>query len=107
MQKRVGGGHIFGGYTQAKWHSNDEWVADPNAFLFSIDKRHLIRIKNDRTEGAIGCFANRLCCYGWGIDLILYDSCNEKNDQAWSNLGWTYEAPFSTVYDEPSAKEYF
>ena len=28
-------GNIFGGYTEQEWHSDDDFVADPKAFIFS------------------------------------------------------------------------
>lgn len=29
-------GNVFGGFTEADWHSNDEYVSDPIAFIFSL-----------------------------------------------------------------------
>jgi len=29
-------GNIFGGFTEKEWHSDDDFVTDPNAFIFSL-----------------------------------------------------------------------
>jgi len=29
-------GYIFGGFAEKAWHSKNEWIADPKAFIFSL-----------------------------------------------------------------------
>lgn len=48
-------GSVYGGFTEKRWHSRNDWVKDPKAFVF--DLRHGKERTTSRDE--IGCFDDR------------------------------------------------
>ena len=84
---KTSNGNIFGGYTAQAWSSNDENVADPNAFIFSLvnkDKRPFKAMCLNGGKNAIGCYED--CGPIFGVDV---DSEEESNGN--SNREADYE----------------
>ena len=84
-------GYIFGGYTSIEWDSTSGWMADPNAFIFSLvnvlaaPQQLPVKLRNKQT-----IYCHCLCgpTFGTGHDLSILDDANAS-----SNLGSSYEFP--------------
>ncbi len=53
-------GNIFGGFTEQAWHSDDDFVADPKAFIFSLVNKEEKPFKvlcSNEGQYAICCFS--------------------------------------------------
>ncbi|KAJ3426038.1 pep-cterm sorting domain-containing protein [Anaeramoeba flamelloides] len=105
---------LFGGFTAIDWNSTDEdkQSIGNKSFLFSLIrldpnfteplKMHVFQKK----EEEIYCHPN--CGPYFGRDLELGHSFKKKymNEDAYSNLGYTYKAPFGYEYDSKQAKNF-
>ena len=71
-------GYIFGGYTDEAWNSHNEYVKDPNAFIFSlINPSHSPQlIKCSEPDYAIYCGLNYGPSFGYSCSLYLSDFSN-------------------------------
>ncbi len=71
-------GNIFGGYTDQAWSSNDDWITDPNAFVFSLINKYKRPFKasclNDGTK-AIYCSSLYGPTFG-GQDIRVFTNSN-------------------------------
>ena len=69
------GNRRFGGFTSVPWtsSSNGEWKDDPNAFLFSIDKKKIYSYKNDGK--AIYTYKNHGPAFGNGCTMFVGSHC--------------------------------
>ena len=65
---------------------------DPN-----FPSKKLKPSKNE--ESAVGMWKHAIALYGYGLDLSIYDECDQTDDN-YSSLGTTYEPP----KDLPNAK---
>jgi hypothetical protein len=65
------GNRRFGGFTTAQWSSptSAEYIDDPNAFLFSLDKQKIYSYKKD--GNAIYNYKNNGPCFGNGCDIYI------------------------------------
>ena len=68
--------YVFGGYTSEKWTSNDEFITDKNAFIFSLRKKgdsnnQKFKIKN--VEFAIYGDSNYGPTFGENVRIHLID----------------------------------
>lgn len=96
-------GHYFGGYNSTGWSDNSEFSKAEHSFLFSLDRKtshKLVRsaekaVKNSKFHGPI---------FGAGHDLLISSNCN-KNEESYSNFGYTYESRFP--YDTEESYAYF
>ena len=86
------GNRRFGGFTSAQWSSpsSGEWKDDPNAFLFSLDKKKIYTYKkdgkailNNKDYGPI---------FGYAYDIYIVNHCiQEKHLYTYeSNTGCSY-----------------
>jgi len=81
---------IFGGFTTKPWASNNVYVYDPQAFIFSLThKTKLSRQKH--TSNSIHCSSNHGPIFGGGNDICIYDNCNINNNYSSGNC--TYDLP--------------
>jgi hypothetical protein len=87
-------GYIFGGYASEAWHSNNGYVNDPQAFIFSLinSKNSPILIKCSYNEYAFSCNSNNGPTFGGGCDIFISDNSN-VNTLSYSNLGYSYKHP--------------
>jgi hypothetical protein len=92
-------GNIFGGFTEQAWHSDDDFVADPKAFLFSLVNKEENSFKvmcSNEGNQAICCNSNYGPCFG-GDDEGFIDICIESdsniNKKSYCDFGFSYQHP--------------
>jgi len=80
---------VFGGYTTKNWSQVEDFVADKDAFLFSLTNS----TKHPATSGdcAIFCSGEAGPVFGAGYDLFICSNSNVVADCT-STLGLTYKA---------------
>jgi len=87
-------GNIFGGYTEQAWHSKNEDIKDPQAFIFSLVNREEDPFKvNVSNEGKYAIYgsANRGPGFG-GDDKYIRDLCIfSTEDRGFSAFGYSYQ----------------
>jgi len=87
-------GNIFGGYTEQKWNSRDGYVADPNAFIFSLinkeEKPFKVMCSNEG-QTALYCSSNSGPCFG-GHDFDIKSDSN-INKESYCDFGFSYQHP--------------
>ncbi len=84
-------GNIFGGFTEKTWQSTIcQYVADPNAFVFSLVNKENKPLKGICTDSdkAIVCNSSYGAVFGVGEIWITSDS--NSNQKSLSNFGLTY-----------------
>ncbi len=96
---------VFGGYTSKAWESNNQYVKDDNAFIFSLinPSNQPSKTKCIDPQYAIYCRGDRGPIFGYGQGIGGFDICikNSSNvmrdglDQkgSYSNLGASYKLP--------------
>jgi len=87
-------GNIFGGFTEQAWHSDNDFVADPKAFLFSLvnkeEKTFKVMCSNEG-KNAICCNSTLGPCFGHGDIWIESDS--NINKESYCEFGNSYQHP--------------
>ena len=92
-------GNIFGGFTEQAWHSDDDFVADPKAFIFSLVNKEEKPFKvlcSNEGQYAIYCDSKFGPCFG-GDDDNITDICIESD----SNMNKDSECGFGYSYQHP------
>jgi len=92
-------GNIFGGFTEQAWNSYDEFVADPNAFIFSLINKEYKPFKAKCTDnGRHAIFSHRKygptfgsAYRGWTFDDSLFDISVSKKSHTF--FGNAYKHP--------------
>ena len=87
-------GNIFGGFTEKEWHSDDDFVSDPNAFIFSLVNKKRKPFKalcSNEGKQAIYCDSDLGPCFGF--DDICIQSDSNINKESCSNFGHAYQHP--------------
>eukprot|EP01084_Bolivina_argentea_P050441 92746_1 len=82
--------HIFGGYLSVGFNSNNKFVEDNKAFLFSISNNNskIFNIDEYEVEYAAKNLATSGPAFGGGFDLYICDKCNiVKDSYCKSNAG--------------------
>jgi hypothetical protein len=92
--------YVFGGYTAAKWTSNDKAIIDPKTFIFSLRRNgiscsHKIMLKYANYE----IFGDKKCGPIFDRDIVIKDKSN-INIGSYSNLGRSYHYPPENVDKE-------
>ena len=81
----------FGGFRTKKYGSASQYLADKDAFLFSLTHSKKIPQKEGSNERyALYDYSYKLGSWGGGHDLSLCADCNTSNS-SYSNLGHTYD----------------
>ena len=75
-------GKRFGGFTVKEWSSEQNYIPDDKAFLFSIDNKDYYFIKKDQIEYAIQCNKNSGPYFGKGPDVLISSNC--RNNSSYS-----------------------
>ena len=105
--------NIFGAFTQQKWHSNNKFSEDANAFVFLLrrvanapnpsnnDNQNIAipvkwMIKHDRKQYAICGSRGYGPVFGAGHDFHLYNNGHQITSSC-SNLGDSYDVPNDTT----------
>ena len=73
-------GDCIGGFTNAQWSSDDEYVADSGAMLFNLSRERCYQ--NLKEENAIYCRSDVGPCftgYGYRAELLAYEPFNGEN----------------------------
>lgn len=87
--------NIFGGFTEKEWSSEDKYVADQNAFVFSLINKEQNPFKvmcSDDGQDAICCASFYGPTFGSSSDIkTLSDSKNYQ--KGFSDLGDSYKHP--------------
>lgn len=86
------GNKRFGGFTTAKWEStNKTYKDDPNAFVFSLDKKKIYCY--NKNGKAIRCYKEEGPCFGSGTDIGVGQYCIQRKSL------WTNESQSTISYD--------
>ena len=72
-------GKRFGGFSQGKWESEQKYISDEKAFLFSIDEKEFYFIKKDQSEFALFCNKNNGPAFGKGPDFLISSNCRNNS----------------------------
>ena len=75
-------GKRFGGFTVRGWDSEQNYIPDDKAFLFSMDNKDFYFIKKEQTEYAIHCNKNYGPTFGKGPDLYISSNCRNNSSFA-------------------------
>ena len=72
---------IFGGFTAAKWNSNNVYIPDPYAFIFSLRRNgtlsnYKLMISSSDSDYAIGGASSIGPVFGHGPDIYINDQSN-------------------------------
>ena len=95
-------GYIFGGFTLENWDSSEKYKRDPDAFVFSLNKKKIFRTID--FNNSIACQSNMGPKFGSGHAIEISDNClskdvkslsqNKNNSSYGNNLGLTEEERF-------------
>jgi hypothetical protein len=92
-------GNIFGGFTEHAWHSRNEFVTDPEAFIFSLvnkeEKPFKVMCSNEG-DHAIFCGPEVGPCFGGddeNFDDICIHSDSNINKMSYCDFGYSYQHP--------------
>lgn len=72
-------GKRFGGFSQGEWHSEQKYISDEKAFLFSIDAKEFYFIKKDQSDYAIFCNKDYGPAFGKGPDFYISSNCRNNS----------------------------
>ncbi|CDW80390.1 tldc domain-containing protein [Stylonychia lemnae] len=97
-------GYVFGGYASVHWNSNNQYVSDDKAFLFSLTRKskHLV---NAQVAHATFHKDTHGWTQGGSHDLHISSDCNINSD-SYSNLGHTFQVPDGYVYGQENTRQY-
>ena len=79
-------GRRFGGFASIGWHSNNAWMNDKNAFLFSLDSKECFHCTNGNNTMYGSSSYGPLWGYG-GYDLYLAAGCLSNNTSTTKQTG--------------------
>ena len=99
--------NVFGGFTNANW-VNSGWQTDANSFIFSLINQYNYPIKLNITNPLKAVYAinGNGPTFGNGQDFYIADQSN-SNTNSFSQLGNTYQLPFSNMtYGSTAAKSF-
>lgn len=85
---------VFGGFSSVSWNSLGLYIADPNAFLYSVTRATKQPIKQTDTIHALFGTINTGPSFGYGPDLLIPTLANANRGV--SNFV-TYTLPFGLV----------
>ena len=75
-------GKRFGGFSAGEWSSEENYIYDENAFLFSIDIKEIYFIKKEQSQYALFCNKNYGPSFGKGPDLNISSNCRNNSSYA-------------------------
>jgi len=101
--------YVFGGYASKAWHSNDRWIEDGNAFIFSLRRNGIStneKYKVAKPQYAYyGYSSSYLFQFGYGGDIFVEANSNTETG-SWTNFGYSYQLPEGYTYGSESAQSY-
>ena len=87
-------GNVFGGYTDRAWNSNDGYLRDPNAFIFSLINKENKPFKVICSDGGKDAVLCNIGGPAFGkIPSDIYIANNSNTNSCHCNLGNTYKYP--------------
>ena len=95
------GNRKFGGFTRQIWDKSSGFKKDEKAFLFSLDKKKIYKIKSGKEDKAIWCGDNYgpiFGCNSGGIFGYSHDICISQNPIKQKHLH-TYEFCPNSAFD--------
>ena len=99
--------NIFGGYTNAEWDKTSGYMADSDAFLFSLTNQEnqpfKMKIKPNMASYAIYC--NRYQGLSFGSSELYIRNGADENKNSFSYLGRTFSHP-EFLQDRDDVKEF-
>ena len=91
---------VFGGYASASWNSSNQYINDPNAFLFSLRRNG--KSSNDKftIKNGASSLVGHSChgpIFGGGHDILV---CNQSNVTfgSYTNFGHSYNLPVGYIH---------
>ena len=102
---KINNGKRIGGYTSVSWTSNDEFKADENAFLFSLDKKEKCELNPNQKKYAVAHYQKYGPTFGSGYGL--YISNNYKSDENCSQENNCYKNKNIDFVGIDKSKAYF
>ena len=95
-------GHRFGGYRQVTF-TKKIWKIDTKSFLFSLT--HALKCNLKNSNGEYNTVFDHQSYLPSFSDLRIKDNCL-SNEDSYSNLGKTYEAPYNYEYESTEARSF-
>ena len=80
-------GRKFGGFASQRWHSNDAWINDNNAFLFSLDYFECYFYNSGNMIYGSSSYGPR---WGAGADLQLANGCLSNSSGTNQSASYNY-----------------
>jgi hypothetical protein len=101
--------YVFGGYTAAEWSSNNSYITDSSAFIFSLRRNgtsnnHKLPII--RAQYAIRGGPSRGPTFGGGRNDIRIKERSDIQIGSYSNLGFSYQCPTGYSYGKENTKRF-
>jgi len=106
---KTSNGNIFGGFTTENWSSYYNYKTDPGAFIFSLINKYNFPVKLNNTNGGSNAiYSNPYYgpTFGYGHDFRISDQSN-ININSYSNLGYSYQLPFTNFTQWSTAAKSF
>ena len=88
-------GRKFGGFANKEWNSNNSWINDPNAFVFSLDYNECYYYNN--TGSMIYGSSSYGPSWGGGYDLYLSNGCLSNNESGTTQSSFDYKGKKNTL----------
>lgn len=95
-------GRIAGGYTALPWTTRNGYIGDPEAYLFSVDKKEKYTTKN--TGHSLFDHVSYGPTFGHGHDIHVAN-VPQSNANSYANLGTGYDLPVGVTAGSTEAKE--
>ena len=101
--------YVFGGYTSVGWNSNEEWITDSDAYIFSLRRNGISTnekyVVKSPQYAYIGFSSSNLFAFGAGYDVLISANSN-KNNGSFTNFGFSYQLPLGYTYPSQKAQNY-
>ena len=102
---KINNGKRIGGYTSVSWTSSNEFQADENAFLFSLDKKEKYELNTNQIKYAVAHYQKYGPTFGSGYGL--YISNNYKSEENCSQENNCYKNKNIDFVGIDKSKAYF
>jgi hypothetical protein len=96
-------GRVFGGFTQQSWSSKYQWKYDKKAFIFSMDRKQIYRVKD--AQKAIYCYSNWGPSFGGNALAVDGNPLNKENAGCCFTNGFNNGAIYGIASDSEGNHE--
>ena len=103
--------YVFGGYASKAWHSNNEWIQDSDAFIFSLRRNGISTNEKYKVTKPQNAYQGYYSTYFWlfgfggGHDIAVKANSNTETGSC-TYFGYSYELPEGYTYGNESANSY-